>query len=351
MKKFVSLLLALAMGLSLAACGTPAETTTAAPETTAAETTAAPETTPAETEPAAAYTAGTYTGTAVGHNGNVTVEVTVSDNVIESIVVVESAESNGIGNVAADHVIADVLERQSLNIDAVSGCTISRAAFVSAITSALEAAGADVAALANVPVEEVVGEAFTIDADVVVIGSGAAGLSAAIEAAEDGAKVVILEKLPRDGGATRTSSAMLVVGGSQLQEAAGIKDNVQNLKDYWIQRGEGNIDEEMTNYVADHANEALEWLIDMGVNYAGGMILFSGTADITRAHMPALSGVEMMDRMVETAKEAGVEIYLETPATSLIQDASGAIVGVMAEQNGAEVTVNAKAVVIATGGY
>lgn len=352
MKRIISLFLVLAMVLSLVVCGTPAETTTEAPETTKAqETTKAPETEPAPTEPAAAYTAGTYTGTAVGHNGNVTVEVTVSENKIEKIEVVESAESNGIGNVAADHVIADVLDRQSLNVDTVAGCSISRAAFVSAITSALEQAGADVSALADIPVEKVVGEDFTIDTDVVVIGSGAAGMSAAIEAAQAGAKVVVLEKLPRDGGATRTSSAMLVVGGSKLQAAANIEDSVQNLKDYWIQRGEGNIDEEQTNYVADHANDALDWLIDMGVNYAGGMILFSGTAAITRAHMPALSGIEMMDRMVETAKKAGVEIYLETAAVSLIQDANGAVVGVKAEQNGAKVTVNAKSVVIATGGY
>ncbi|MCC8068094.1 MAG: FAD-dependent oxidoreductase, partial [Clostridiales bacterium] len=209
----------------------------------------------------------------------------------------------------------------------------------------------DVSALEQVPVEETVTEDFTIEADVVVIGSGAAGMSAAIEAAEAGSSVVVLEKLARTGGSSRLSSAMLVAGGTELQEAAGIEDTVEALKEYWVERGEGNIDEEMTDYVAENVNDALDWLMDMGVDYENGLILYSGTADVARAHMPLEGGRNMMDAMVAKAESLGVEIYLETPAVSLIQDEDGAVVGVMAEQNGATVTANAKAVVVATGGY
>lgn len=353
MKKIVSLLLTAAMIFSLAACGGNSETAPAK-ETTAPAAATTEAATAAETETAGAeslYTPGAYTGTAIGHGGPVTVEVTLGENAIEGIVVTEHAESGGIGDVAFEHVIDDILTNQSLDVDAVSGCTISRAAVLGAIKDALSTAGADVAALEKAETVKTAGEAMTVDADVAVIGSGAAGLSAALEAAEAGAKVVVLEKLPRNGGATRTSSAMLVVGGSKLQAENDIEDSVQNLKDYWTERGEGNIDGEMTDFVADHANEALEWLMDMGVNYEGGMILFSGTATIPRAHMPALSGIEMVDRMVEKAQGLGVEFYMETPAVSLIQDESGAVTGVKAERDGAEVTVNAKAVVIATGGY
>ena len=92
----------------------------------------------------AAYTEGTYTGTGTGHNGPVSVEVTVSADAIEDIQVTESAESACIGDVAAEHVIADVLTYQSLDVDTVSGCTISRMGFLTAITDALSQAGADI---------------------------------------------------------------------------------------------------------------------------------------------------------------------------------------------------------------
>lgn len=300
---------------------------------------------------AAAYTAGTYTGTATGHNGPVTVEVTVSEDSIEDIVVTESAESACIGDVAAEHVISDVLNYQSLKVDAVAGCTISRAGFLTAITDALSQADADIDALKAVEIPEKTGEEKTIDADVAVIGSGGAGLTAAIQAAYDGAKVVVLEKLPRVGGATLTSSAMLVVGGSKLQEEAGIEDSPENLKAYLEERSEGIADPEWNNYYADHINEILEWYMDLGVNYMKELVLIQGTATIPRAHMPAESGRELIPRLVEEAEKNGVEILTETPAISLIQDESGAVVGVNAENHGAAVTVNAKAVILATGGY
>ncbi|MBQ6321344.1 MAG: FAD-dependent oxidoreductase, partial [Lachnospiraceae bacterium] len=298
-----------------------------------------------------AYTAGTYTGTATGHNGPITVEVTVSEDAIEDITVTESAESAYIGEVASEHVIADVLEYQTLKADAVSGCTISRAGFVAAITDALTQADADIDALKAVDIPEKTGEERTIDTDVVVIGSGGAGLMAAIQAASDGADVVVLEKLARMGGSTLISSAMLVVGGSKLQEEAGIEDSVQNLKDYLIERGEGIADEEWINYYAENINEILEYYLDLGVNYNKDLVLIQGTSTIPRAHMPVESGRELIPRLVEEAEKNGVEILTETPAVSLIQDESGSIVGVNAENNGAAVTVNAKAVVIATGGY
>ena len=355
MKRIICLLLSAAMAFSLAACGKNTEPAPSAESTAAnAEKSSEAEAETTEEETAAAkslYTAGTYTGTATGHGGPISVEVTLNETAIEGIAVTEHTESGGIGDVAFEHVITDVLENQSLDVEAVSGCTISRSAVLAAIKDALTTAGADVAALEKAPVERKAGEAITLEADVVVIGSGAAGMSAALEAAEAGASVIVLEKLPRNGGATRTSSAMLVVGGSRLQEEAQIEDSVQNLKDYWRERGEGNIDEETTDFVADHANEALEWLCDMGVDYAGGMILFSGTATVARAHMPALSGIEMMDHMVEKALDLGVALYMDTPAVSLVQDESGAVTGVKAEKDGAEATVHAKAVVIATGGY
>ena len=119
-----------------------------------------------------AYTAGTYTGSGTGHNGPVSVEVTVSEDAIENIEITETSESVYMGEVASEHVISDVLEYQSLAVDSVSGCTISRQAFLAAITDALTQAGGDIDALKKVEIPQKTGEERTIDTDVVVIGSG-----------------------------------------------------------------------------------------------------------------------------------------------------------------------------------
>lgn len=343
MKKIISLLLALSLVFSLAACssGTSEDSQSSGDLSEPIEN-ASQEST---------FEEGVYTGSAEGHNGPVTVEVTVDKDSIKSIVLKDSLETSGIGNVAFDRISKNILEGQTLKVDAASGATISSFAMISAIKDALSQAGADINALSAKDYEFAKAEDKTIDTDIVVVGSGAAGVTAAIEAAEGGAKVALLEKLSVTGGSTRTSSGMVVVGGSKLQEEAGIDDSVEALKEYWIERGQGNIDEEMVIYAAEHANDALDFLIDSGINYSSQGIVFSGTAEVPRAHIPPTYGVEFMDMLIERAEKAGVEIYTETKAEELIQDESGNIVGVKAVENGAEITVNAKAVIIASGGF
>lgn len=338
MKKLISIILVFAMVLGLAACSSNAPKSPSDSDN------------PPKDTAAGVFKEGTYTGTAQGHNGPVTVEVTVDKNSVKSIALKESAETNGIGDVAFDKVSKNIIDGQTLNIDSVSGATISSVAVLSAVKDALAKTGADISALSANKYDKSKGENQTIDTDVVVIGSGGAGISAAIEAAEGGAKVVVLEKLARTGGSTRTSSGMVVVGGSKLQEEAGIEDSVENLKNYWLERGEGNVDEEMVIYAAEHANDALDFLIESGINYNPQGIVFSGTADVPRAHIPPTYGVEFMDLLIERAEKAGVKIYTETKAEELIKDGDK-VVGVKASQNGADFIVNAKAVIIATGGF
>ncbi len=298
------------------------------------------------------FTPGTYQGNcASGHAGNVAVEVTLSENAIEDITVTENNETSGIGDVAAAHIIEDILTNQSLDVDGVSGCTISAAAFRLAIEDALTSAGADVDALRKVEKQTADPVAEEMDADVVVIGSGAAGLTAAIEAAKGGANVVVLEKMARNGGATRTSSGMIVAGGTSLQEEAGIEDSVENLKEYWYERGEDNVDTEFVDFVAENINASLEDFISWGVSYSPELILQSGTATINRAHMPAGAGAELCDKLVMQLDELGVDILTETDVKALVQSDDGAIVGVEAQTRKGTLNVSAKSVIVATGGY
>jgi len=290
----------------------------------------------------------TFTAVATGHNGPVKVGVTVASGHLIDIRLVESTETSGIGNVAFEKIRQQVLARQSLDVDLVTGATVSSGAVRLAIGRAVKAAQLNLSALAQDG--RVVQAPQTLDTDIVVVGSGGAGMAAAIEAARAGAKVVVLEKLGRTGGSTRTSSAMILVGGSPLQKEAGISDSPEALKQYWLDRGQGKVDAQMVSFAADKANAELQFLTDIGVGYTSKLILQSGTATVNRAHLPPQYGADLSDRMDETARGLGIKTYTETKALSLIQK-GGRIVGVKARQHGADFTVNAKAVILATGGF
>ena len=115
--------------------------------------TACSSTTPTSTQTAStsdatiSFTPGTYTGTGTGHGGDITVKVTLTEDKISDITVTESNETSGFGDVAAEHIITAILDNQSFDVDAVSGCTLSANGIRQAIESALESAGADVDAL------------------------------------------------------------------------------------------------------------------------------------------------------------------------------------------------------------
>lgn len=228
----------------------------------------------------AIFVPGTYTGIAEGHGGPMEVAVTVDEDTIQSVEVTKETETKGIGDVAIEKVTAAILANQNVDVDTVTGCTISANAVRLAAAAALEqATEGDLSKLKSTELKEATAHPLSMETDVVVIGSGAAGLSAAITAAQNGAKVIILEKLPRTGGSTRTSSGMVVAGGSAVQVEGGIEDSIEDLKAYWLERGEGNVDEDMVSFAAEQAPESLRFLMDNGVTYLPDGITSSGTTD------------------------------------------------------------------------
>lgn len=186
MKKAKLAALSLCAVLLLSSCGSPAakETNPPAPQE-------------------GAYVAGTYEASADGRNGPVKVSVTFTADAIEEVKIVEHAESNGISDPAISGIPESIVTYQSLGVDVVSGATITSEAILAAVAACVEQAGGDVEALKAVPAGE--GEAETLQnatVDVLVVGGGGAGLSAALSAAQNGASVILVEKLPALGGNT-----------------------------------------------------------------------------------------------------------------------------------------------------
>ena len=153
---------------------------------------------------AALAVADSYTGSAKGFAADITVPVTLNDDgSIASVVVDECKDTPGICELPCEQLPAQMVALNTINVDAVSGATLTSDAIKAAVKTALENGGVDTTALMEkkeVVVEKAADE--TLECDVVVIGAGGAGLAAAISAEQNGANVIVVEKMPKVGGNT-----------------------------------------------------------------------------------------------------------------------------------------------------
>ena len=305
---------------------------------------------------AAAYEAGTYTGTAQGRNGEVVVEVTFTEDAIESVAVTEHAETDGIGTTAVDAIPGAIVENQSLSVEAVAGATMTSDAILAAVADCVTQAGGDLEALqsAEAVTEGTVekGEQ-TIDADLVIVGGGGAGMTAAIRAGELGLNTVLVEKMGFMGGAISISGGNQVVMGSKMQQDLGVTDDsVESMVEDFKANGAGlNVDELITLY-AENVGETSDWLQEVGVTYNldGGLhSLAEYSHDRELAYTG--SGAGAAEAMRNLVAEAGTQVLLSTRATELLTDGNGTVTGVIAESDTDVYTINASAVLLATGGY
>lgn len=399
-KKIISMLLCAALTASLAGCGQSKDT---APATEAAATTAA--TTVSESG-AGAYTAGTYTGTAKGRNGDITVEVTVIGDEITSVVVKEHQETEGIADPAIERIPQRIVEGQSLGIDAIAGATITGDAILEAVANALEQAGADVEALKAKKVEKTAGETVEKTADVIIVGGGGAGISAAAAAASEGKTVILIEKTAALGGNTLASGGVWNAVNKDL-DAATLSDDgrAATLKTYLeydeaLFEGEfldayKTLKQQITDYLAEdtsHLFDSVEFHLIQ--SYLGGLredldgnsihgdyellntLVSNSDATIQwleetagsefndtlsepigslwlRAQTPKNSKqVDLFDQPAAYVESNGGEIIYECTAEELIVE-DGAVTGVNASMSdGTKVILHGNnGVILATGGF
>ena len=348
--KLFCLVLAAMLCLSFVACGAPAEEEEPAP-TPGVDATPAPE---GEGGEGGAYTPGTYTASAAGMNGDVTVEVTFTESAIESIVVTENAETAGIGTTAIDQLPGEIVAAQSLAIDGVAGATFTSDAIFDAVADCVEQAGGSVDALMTPPAE---GEAERtqeeLSADLVIVGGGAAGMTACMRAEELGLNVILLEKMSFMGGAISISGGNQVVMGSQLQKDCGVTDDsVESMVEDFLANGANlNVVELLTLY-AENVGETSDWLQSQGVTFdteSGLHVLAEYSHNRELAYTG--SGVGAAQAMRDAIAATDATVLLNTRATELVTDESGKVVGVKAEGEDTDYTITAGAVLLATGGY
>lgn len=330
MKKHLSLLLILVVALAAFGCGKKEE----------------------PVKEGALYTPGTYTAEEKGHNGNVKVTVTVTEDKIENIVVDLMDETPGIAGPAAEKIVDLILKNQGLGVDTVSGATVSSTAILAAITKALADAGADVDALKNIKAEEEEVEVKDMETDIVIIGAGGAGMAAAVEAASHGKSVIIVEKMPIVGGNTNRATGGINAAESSIQEKLGIEDSIETYYNDTFKGGYEENDPELLRVMVENSASAVDWLNELGAGLT--RVSLSGGATNPRIHTPedgSAIGPIVISVLEKKLKELGVEILMETTATDIIEK-DGAAVGVEVENvNGKSFKIHADAVIVASGGF
>ena len=344
---------------------------------------------------------GDFTATAKGFGGDVSVTLTLTDGVITGCTAEGKDETEGVGSQAIAKMPGEIAESGSIAVDGVSGATITSTAIKEAAAAALTAAGLNPDDYKTAVENDAAAEDSTVDADVVVVGAGGAGMTAAITAAAEGKSVVILESQSMVGGNSVRATGGMNAGKTVYQdenefgESAGVEktlktaaekyadnetitalaktvseqwaayqanptgyfDSVELMELETMIGGKGINDPALVETLCSNSADAIDWLDEHGITLHN--VSSFGGASVKRIHRPVNAegktvsvGSYMIPLLQENCEKAGVKMMLDTTATEILTDANGAAVGVKATgASGETVTVNAKAVVLAAGGF
>ena len=341
---------------------------------------------------------GSGTADGFGGPGAISVTVTLKDGKISDVKAEGPKETPGIGSVAVEKMPGEMVAGNTINVDGVSGATVSSTGIIKAAEAALKAAGVnpeDFKGASSAKVED-----KTYDADIVIVGAGGAGMIAAITAADAGKKVVLIEKQAMTGGnSVRASGGMNAANtpeqnSNTFTEEAGVEKTLKNAAEKWSDHpaitklaeavkkewdaykanpngyfdrselmqldtligGHGINNPELVKTLADNTADAIAWLKTVNIDLSS--VGFAGAASVKRIHRPLNEqnkvvsvGGYMVPRLEKACKDRkNITMLMETTAKSIMTK-DGKISGIEAESKGAKITVNAKAVILATGGF
>ena len=343
----------------------------------------------------------TSVGTAKGFGGDVTVTLTLADGKITGCTAEGKDETEGVGSTAIDQLPGAIAESGSIAVDGVAGATVTSNAIKEAAAAALTAAGLNPADFQTaVAASGEKAEDSTVEADVVIVGAGGAGMTAAITAANEGKSVVIVESQAMVGGnsvrATGGMNAAKTVYQDEntFEQAAGVEktlasaaekyadnetitalaatvaeqwaayqanptgyfDSVELMELDTMIGGKGINDPALVETLCEGTADAIDWLDENGITLHN--VSSFGGASVKRIHRPVGDdgkvvsvGSYMIPRLQQACEKAGVQILLSTTAEEILTD-GGKAVGIKATgATGETVTVNAKAVILASGGF
>ncbi len=341
----------------------------------------------------------TFEGVGKGFGGEIKVAATVEGGKLTAVEVLSHGETAGISDPAFAKIPAAIIENQTVAVDTVAGCTFSSNGLIEAVKAAWLAAGAAEADITKAVVaEETAKELETKSADVVIIGAGGAGMTAAVEVLRAGGSVLVVDKMPSVGGNTIAAGSALNAAGTDIQKAGtmtatGIaaieeklalepknddmkrwQESIRKDLDAYIASGANNVFDsvdlhklqtyvdgdyvgktELIEILCDGAPQAIKYLEELGMQWKPEITAAVG-ATWQRSHQPVgvfgSYGSDFVLPQVEFVKANGGEIVLEHRAEELIME-NGRVVGAKGTATDGtpfEYRAN-KSVILATGGF
>lgn len=293
-----------------------------------------------------------YTASSDGMGGPVEVTVTFEGGKIASVTIGANNETPGVSDKALTDIPAQIVQYQSVALDAVSGATLSSNAIINAVKACIELAGLNVDDF-SAPVAAVTSDAqVEMTADVVVIGAGGAGLAAAITAQEKGAQVIVLEKMSSAGGNTILSGGLYNCVDPTRQQRSGVEDSVEKHIQQTLEGGDNVANPELVQILCENATDGLLWLESMGMMFDEDVTTATG-ALWPRSHQAVLpNGTGFIQTYLKALEGTEVQILYQVRADQILME-DGRAVGVHAVgDDGTDYTFTAnKGVILASGGY
>lgn len=356
------------------------------------------------------FESGSFTVTTPGHNGDIPMVVTLANNRIEDIEIDTSGESEGIADVVFTRIPKQIIEGQTLNVDILSGASVTSNGVIDGVAKAIKLAGSNPDILRKRPKapSALETEDVAYAADVVVVGAGGAGLTAAAKVLQEGKRVIVVEKFPAVGGNTvRTGGPMNAANPKWQNTFDAIPGESHTLEEI-VAIDEGTIDEEyledfralkmqIGNYLKETSNhhqylfdselfyriqtylggkrrdqegneiygqydlvklltdkglESVEWLESIGVEFDKEEVTMPVGALWRRGHKPLKNeGYAYVSALQRFVEDNGGVIITDTGVKELMLE-EGRVVGVIGEgMNGQQVTARGEAVILASGGF
>jgi len=186
-----------------------------------------------------------------------------------------------------------------------------------------------------------------MDYDVIVVGGGGAGMSAAIEAATAGKSVLIADAGDRLGGSTRMSGGVFYAGGSSVQRAAGVTDDTEETFRYYMVLNQYRVEPSLVRKLCEECPGTLDWLIGLGADFPPENIYQSGVDGIARGHRATGQGEGIANALEAAVSQLGIDVSLRTRVRQLHRDDDGAVRGIVVDGQ----VIRSAAVVLASGGF